>query len=62
MNESFENTPVPECWQDGYRIMLRDLPAQCPEPETQVVVYKLEFADEPVFKWLPTTPAVVATW
>ena len=48
--------------QEGYRIMLRNLPEQCPAPETQVVIYKLEFEDEPVFKWLPTTPSVVANW
>ncbi len=48
--------------QDGYRILLRDLPAQCPEPETQVVVYRLDFVGDPVFKWLPTTPSVVANW
>jgi len=27
-----------------------------------VTIFKLEFATEPVFKWLPTTPAVVAGW
>jgi len=48
--------------QDGYRILLHDLPAACPEPNTQVVLYKLEFAAEPVFKWRPTTPHVVADW
>lgn len=48
--------------QEGYRIRLLDLPARRPEPEVGVTVFKLEFESEPVFKWLPTTPAVVAGW
>jgi alpha-L-fucosidase len=48
--------------QEGYRIRLLDLPEKCPEPEAGVTIFKLEFAAEPVFKWLPTTPAVVAGW
>lgn len=46
--------------QDGYRILPRGLPVPCPEPDTQVVVFKLDFAEQPVFKWPPTVPAVVA--
>lgn len=48
--------------QEGYRIRLLDLPVKCPDPDVGIAVYKLEFASEPVFKWLPTTPAVVAGW
>ena len=48
--------------QEGYRIRLLDLPEKCPELEVGVTIFKLEFAAEPVFKWLPTTPAVVAGW
>ncbi|MFW6146679.1 MAG: alpha-L-fucosidase [Planctomycetota bacterium] len=48
--------------QQGYRILLKNLPRQCPDPEAQVAVYALDFAEPPVFKWLPTTPAFTARW
>jgi alpha-L-fucosidase len=43
--------------QEGYRILLQNLPESCPDPDVGIAVYKLEFAGEPVFRWLPTTPA-----
>jgi len=48
--------------QEGYRIRLLDLPERCPDPECGLAVFRLEFEREPVFKWLPTTPAIVAGW
>ncbi len=48
--------------QQGYRLRLLDLPERCPDPEVGIAVYRIDFAAEPVFKWLPTTPAVVAGW
>jgi len=48
--------------QEGYRIVLHELPETCPDPEAGVAVYALDFAEEPVFKWLPTTPAFTARW
>lgn len=48
--------------QNGWRIRLLDLPEQCPDPDVGIAIYRMEFAEEPVFKWLPTTPAVVAGW
>ncbi|MFW6044964.1 MAG: alpha-L-fucosidase, partial [Planctomycetota bacterium] len=48
--------------QQDYRIILKDLPAECPEQYAGVPVYRLEFAEVPEFKWCPTTPALVARW
>lgn len=48
--------------QEGYRILLKNLPERCPDKEAGVAVYKLAFESEPVFKWLPTTPSAVANW
>lgn len=42
-----------------YRILLKDLPETCPDPEAGVTLFRLEFEQEPVFKWCPTTPAFV---
>ncbi len=48
--------------QEGYRLRLLDLPERCPDPEIGIVLYRIDFTTEPVFKWMPTTPAMVAGW
>ncbi|MFW5857907.1 MAG: alpha-L-fucosidase [Planctomycetota bacterium] len=48
--------------QTDYRILLKNLPERCPDPDVGIAVYRLDFAEEPVFKWCPTTPAFTVGW